>query len=152
MQRVGFAVWQLQELENTSATYVVLRLRQTRGVGVKRGKEIAALVEKATFGKLLRELQRAGILPNGLAGRLEGALEERNWLVHRARREYRGVLADMALYSSLSQRVDKLAEDARVLLNELGGEVESFIRSSGIDMEAVDREAQRLAASWGLTR
>lgn len=151
VHRVGFAVWQLQELENTAAVYVVLRLRQTRGVGLRRGQEIAATVEKRTFGALLRELQGASVLPTALDGRLDRALEERNWLVHRARREYRGVLGDPALHSELGDRIERLTEESGVLLKELAGEIESFLVTSGIDMQAVEHEAQRLAKSWGLT-
>jgi hypothetical protein len=151
MQRVGFAVWQRQELENTAATYVVLRLRQTRGVGMQCGREIAVPVDKRPLGALVRELQEAGVLPTRLDERLDRVLEERNWLVHRARREYRGVLTDSGLYSGLTDRIERLTEESGILLKELAGEIEKFLAGVGMDMQAVESEAQRLAKTWGLT-
>jgi hypothetical protein len=56
MQRVGFAVWQLQELETTVATYVVVRIRAHRGMGVAPGELLMKKAEGRTLGSLLTEL------------------------------------------------------------------------------------------------
>ena len=89
MQAVGFAVWQLQELETTVAGYITVRLRETRGVGIERGGEIAAKVESRPLGPLIKELVAAGVTSDKVGAELAILLEERNWLVHRARRETR---------------------------------------------------------------
>jgi hypothetical protein len=44
MQSVGFAVWQLQELETSVATYLVIRVHAHRGIGTVPGEQ---LIKKA---------------------------------------------------------------------------------------------------------
>src|SRR5260221_10048794 len=131
MQRVGFALWQLQELQYTAARYVVVRLRDARGVGAHRGAAISAEVEKLPLGKLLIELASAGVMTPDLASRLKATLGERNWLVHRSRREYRGVLSDPELYERLTLRLDRIADDALALHKELAEVTEEHVVSSG---------------------
>lgn len=51
-KRVGFALWQLQELEGVAVQYFVLLVQAKKGMGLAEG---TALVEKAqsnTFGGL----------------------------------------------------------------------------------------------------
>lgn len=150
MQRVGYAVWQLQELEETSRVYVLIRLRETRGIGEERARQIEQRIERRTFGRLLRELAGAGVLPPDLAGELGEMLEERNWLVHRARRDSRGILSQPELYAVISQRLDEAAERALQLLRRLAAEVERFVLKSGVNPAALQAEADRRAREWGL--
>jgi len=150
MQRVGFALWQLQELENTAAGYIVVRLRDARGVGVNQGAVISAEVEKLPLGKLVGELAKAGVIDPALASRLKAALDERNWLVHRSRREHRGVLSDPAAYTGLSMRLDALADDALTLNKELARTMEEYVVNSGVSRDFIDGEAERLARAWGV--
>lgn len=149
MNAVGFAVWQCQELENTAASYVVVRLRDSHGVGTAQGEVISREVEKLTFGQLLRELTRAGVVPGELGLRLESLLKERNWLVHRARRETRGALSSQREFARLLDRIRTISDQALALLRELAPVVEDYVVSSGVDRGFIDRESDRLARSWG---
>ena len=54
-QKVGFALWQLQELEGVSAQYFVLLVQAEKGMGLN---EANALIEKAqhkTFGATIHQ-------------------------------------------------------------------------------------------------
>lgn len=149
MQAVGFAIWQLQELENTAASHIVVCLREARGVGKERGSEISAAVERLPLGKLITELSRSGALNDGVASALKTLLQERNWLVHRARRETRGVLSDEAGFTVLIARLDDISERTLLLIRRLGKDLEEYVVRSGVSRDVLDREADRLARSWG---
>ncbi len=149
MCSVGFAIWQLQELENTAAAYVVVRLRETRGVGAERGSEVAAQVERRTLGSLISELRKAGVVPEELAVGLTELLHERNWLVHSARRETRGALSDEARFGDLIVRLEMTADRALTLTIQLARVIDEFVRQTGVSPALLDAEAERLARSWG---
>lgn len=151
MARVGFALWQLQEVETVAAAHVVVRVRGHRGMGREAGEALLANAERSTFGTTLKALERAGVLPSDLTVRLQQCLEDRNWLAHRARREHRGVIADPAAYARLSERLDRLAADALSLLKELEGQHHAYVVSQGVNPADIEAAAQRLARSWGFT-
>ena len=142
--------WQLQELETTTATYVVLRLRKSRGIGRERARKLLEEAEKRTFGTLLKELRKAEALPELVGERLAMALEDRNWLVHRSRRENRGVLNKPQMYVNLVERLDRIAKNALAFNKELAAEVRAHVLKTGISEQVLDREADRLAKGWGL--
>jgi hypothetical protein len=149
MRAVGFATWQLQELENAVAAYVVIRLRETRGRGTACGIEISSTVEGRTLGNLLAEMKRKRVIPDDLATDLAMLLDDRNWLIHRARRETRGVLSDEIIFSRTMTRMDGIADKALALTKRLAYEVEELVSQAGVSAELLDLEAERLARSWG---
>lgn len=149
LARVGYAVWQAAECEDSLAHYVVVRLRAARGVGAKRGRDLLEKAQSRTFGHLLKELRSSGTLPSHLIPRLEQLLEDRNWVVHRAKRESRGVYNDMARYNELTARLDEIGAEATSLNSTLEGELEEFIVQSGINRTIIDAEAAVLLKSWG---
>ena len=149
LQAVGYALWQCAECEDSLAHLVIFRLRQSCGVGEKVGGELLAAVHGKTFGQVLREFKEQGILDVALESRLQNLVNERNWLVHRAKRENRGVLNDPAAYEQLAARISALAEDATSLNASIGSQIEEFVVAVGIDRTFIDREAQRIAESWG---
>ena len=149
LQRVGYALWQAAECEDTLTHYVVIKLRASRGVGEAAGNELMEKAQKRTLGHLLQELREKGALKVGLEGRLQVLLEERNWLVHRAKREHRGVLNDMSQLDKLVERLDRLAEEATNLNSLLGSELEEYVVTSGVDRQFIDVEASKLLRAWG---
>ncbi|HET7550447.1 MAG TPA: hypothetical protein VFK04_04105 [Gemmatimonadaceae bacterium] len=149
LQRVGYALWQAAECEDTLAHYVVTRVRSSRGIGEAGGCALLEQVRKKTFGSLLKELKKAGVLESDLEQRLGPLLDERNWLVHRAKRESRGVLNDLAKLDRLVARLDHLAEEATDLNQILAVRLEEYIVTAGVDRAMIDREAARLIAEWG---
>lgn len=150
MQAVGFALWQLQELENTAASFIAVRLRSTRGVGLERGGEIAAEVEGRTLGRMVKELVAGGVVSDEIGSRLAIVLEERNWLVHRARRETRGILGSDDIYGGTMRRLEVLADRSLALTKELGAAVEAYVIDSGVSPEFIEQEGERIARSWGV--
>lgn len=151
MQAVGFALWQLQELETTAAAFVTVRLRDTRGVGFEQGSQVAAKLESLPLGPLIRELVTGGATTDEIGAELSALLEERNWLVHRARRETRGVLGSSQLFEGTMARLELIAERALALTKQLGAAVEAYVIESGVSREFIDRESARLTRSWGVT-
>ena len=150
MERVGFAVWQVQELENTAAHFLVIRVRGTRGMGRSKGHELLARAQQHTFGVLINELAAAGVLERELAEQLAKTVDERNWLVHRARRESRGLLVKESVYKQLWARTEQLASDALGLTKRLAEETEKYVVSQGVSEEQLERESAILAKAWGL--
>lgn len=149
MEHVGFAIWQLQELETAAATYLTVRIRAHRGIGIAHGEVMLKEAEGRTFGSLLTELAKSGLIEKTLALMLGEILEERNWLVHRARRENRALLANAQQYDSLIERLEALADRSSELLKLLATGMERYVLDTGVDHAAIDAEADRLARSWG---
>lgn len=149
LQRVGYALWQAAECEDTLAHYVVVRVRSSRGIGEAAGHALLEQVQRKTFGSLLQELRAAGVLESDMELRLGPLLDERNWLVHRAKRESRGVLNDLAELDRLVARLDRLAEEATDVNQILAVRLEEFIVTAGVDRAMIDREAAGLIAAWG---
>ncbi len=149
-QTIGHALWQVQALEATTADYVVVRLRDSQGVGLDRGAELTQDVARLTLGKLTRELITSNVVEADLGARLLAVLEERNWLTHRLWREHRNVLASDETLRSLISRLELLADRALGLNKEVGRRVEDHVVATGVDRGWIEREASRLAHSWGL--
>jgi len=146
---VGFAFWQHQELENTAKDYVVVRLREVRGAGRERGESISKEVHSRTFGSVVNELIQSGVVSGDLADQLRAANKDRNWLFHHARSDTRGFISDDAKFQAVQARLEAMAERSLALIKALGHEVEMFISSCGISRDLIDREADRIARSWG---
>ena len=149
MQQIGFAIWQLQELEWATAHYLTLRFRAKRGIGQEAGTALLEAAGRRTFGSLLKELSQSGILAPELAERLNAALDDRNWLVHRSRRENRGVLNSDEQCAILIAKLERISDGALSLLKEVGQLIERYALDSGVSKELVDREAERLLTQWG---
>jgi len=151
MYKIGFTIWQLQELENTLATYFVIRLKACRGIGKEKGEALLQTARKKTLGGLIRDLEKGGVVPATMATRLCSILEKRNWLVHNARRENRGILSSPSKYDLFIGQLESIASEAMALLKEIGQEVENYVLCSGVDKSKIDSEADRLLKEWGLT-
>lgn len=148
MERVGFAIWQVQAAEEAAATFVVIRLKGSKGMGRTKGHSLLRGVQKRTFGALVAELQKADVLEERLVTRLRKATEERNWLVHRGRRESSGMLSKPDVYRTLMQRVDALAEQALQLQKELGDQIKQFVVASGVSEEQLNEEVAHVTKDW----
>jgi hypothetical protein len=81
-QRIGFALWQLQELEGVAAHYVVLVTQAKKGMGFEAGIALLEPVQLLPFGGILTKITNASLLDAGLETRFKKVLRERNWLVH----------------------------------------------------------------------
>jgi uncharacterized protein YutE (UPF0331/DUF86 family) len=151
MQSVGFSLWQLQELEGTVATYLVVRVQARRGTGVSHGNSLLKQAEGRTLGALLKDLAKSGVIEDRLSSDLREMLEERNWLVHRARRENRGVLSNNKLLAELVNRLQSIAERSLAIQKSLAADLEHYVLDAGVGRTGIEREADRLIHEWGLS-
>jgi hypothetical protein len=149
-EMLGCAVWQVQQLENTLASYVTIRLRDSRGVGLERGLAIDHTEQRRTLGSVARELAESGVLLNETAGELERIRTERNWMVHRLSREAQGVLDIRESYFCVLTRLQWTADASLALSKQLGREIEEYVVKAGVSPEFIEKEARRLLRSWGL--
>lgn len=147
-RQVGFALWQLQALEDATAQYYVLVALSTRGMGVESGKTVDESVKGNTFGKTIHLLRKAGKMPEAIELRFQVLLKERNWLVHSSRATNRTAVHDDQACDSLLERLKRLVEEVRLLLREIGRESEEFVHRSGVSKQEVDRLTQEILNSW----
>jgi uncharacterized protein YutE (UPF0331/DUF86 family) len=149
LARVGYAFWQLAECEDAVAAYLVTRLKATKGMGQSAGEALMADARRRTFGSLVSELREAGALESSTQDRLDKLVTERNWLAHRAKRESRGIVFDDVAYRNLSLRLESISDEASSVLKLVGDQLLEYVSSKGVDMSAAEREAVRIASSWG---
>ena len=148
MQHLGFALWQLQLLEDSLATYVVIRVLDSRGVGAEQGALLSKDVQNKTMGALITSLRKAGVLSPAVSSRLEELLKDRNWLIHHARRENHGILASESRLATLIGKLEGIANSALATSKALAAEIEDYVTRSGVSPEFIEHEAARLRRSW----
>lgn len=146
--RIGFAIWQLQELEGVAATYLVLRTKLTKGMRMEEANAFVEDAKKEVFGTTLRELNKAGLFEPQLQARFSALLDERNWLVHRSRASSRSAVYSDDPFRLLVQRVDGIASEALALLREIHQLTWAFLKEQGISEEKIREYATKTVAQW----
>ena len=147
-QSVGFALWQLQELEGVTAQYFVLLTQAKKGMGLSEG---SVLVEKAlakTFGATLHQVTKAGLVPPEIEERFKKILAERNWLVHRSRADSRNAIHHEPVLNALILRLEGMADEALALLKYIAEETVSFGQKHGVSAQYVDRVSKQMLEQW----
>jgi hypothetical protein len=147
-QKVGFALWQLQELEGVAAHYYVLVAHAVRGMGLEAGNALVEEAQSKTFGRTVSKLVKAGLLPASSEPRFLALLAERNWLAHNSRATSRGAVHDDEECTRLIARLETVAEEALSLLTLLGEATEKHVRKHGVTIEEIDKLAAEILNSW----
>jgi hypothetical protein len=147
-QRVGFALWQLQELEGASAQYYVLVVHAKRGMGFEAGQALVDKAQSKTFGSTITQLAKAKQLPQEVETRFQTLLKERNWLVHGSRSSSRNAIHDDQACNSLIERLDRIAEEGRMLLKEIGKHAEAFVKKYGVSTQKIEELAAETLDKW----
>jgi hypothetical protein len=147
-QHVGFALWQLQQLETSAATFLVLLTQVQRGMGETAGNTLLKAAQAKTFGATIQRMEKAGLLNPDLSAEFARLLTERNWLVHRSRTDGRGAVYVDEVLEKLLQRLDTLADDATVLLKKISTMTEGFAIDHGMPKVFIDRQAQQMLKQW----
>ena len=147
-QNVGFALWQIQELENTLAHYLVIVHNVEPGVAIDVAEGILEKTRKKTLGQLVGELKSKEEIPKALLERVEGFVEHRNWLAHRSRGESRKHLYQEALHHVFFERVGWIAEEALSLGKAFGEEITTFVKKHGVSEEYIQRTAAGIMRAW----
>ncbi|HEY6803300.1 MAG TPA: hypothetical protein VI306_06955 [Pyrinomonadaceae bacterium] len=148
LNRIGFALWQIQELESVAANYFVLLIQAQKGMGLEAGNLLIEKAKKKTFGATVRRLAEAGLLTSQLERRLNDLLAERNWLVHGSREASRSAPYNDAAVTRLLDRIDGIAEQSLALLREIGELVEAFAKKHGTTEEYIAETSKHLLDEW----
>jgi len=147
-QKVGYGLWQLQELEGVSATTFVLIAEAEKGMGLTAGEALGKRARKRTFGATIHQLADAGVIDEALDTRFRTMLEERNWLVHRSRGDSRRAVYHDKHLDELLIRLDWIAEEALALLKEVGKLAEAHVKSHGVSEKYIQENAAKLLKEW----
>lgn len=147
-QRIGFALWQIQELEGVTAQYFVLLVQAKKGMGLAAGNALDKKAKKETFGTNIRRVAKAGLLSSEIEKRFMKLLSERNWLVHYSRADSRSAIHNDSDMQKLIVRVDKMAEESTALLKEIGTLCEVHALKHGVTKKYIEKKAKELLDQW----
>jgi hypothetical protein len=147
-QRVGFALWQLQELEGVTATYLVLVARAKKGMGASAGEALVAEAKSKTFGITIHDLRKAGKMPARLEASVTHLLAERNWLVHGSRASSRSAVRRDDACMALVDRIEAICAEAKALMKAFAALVEEFVVSEGVSIATTDTMAAKIIGEW----
>jgi len=147
-QRVGFALWQLQEMEGVAAQYFVLVAQATLGMGLAAGNALIEKAQSKTFGATIHKITKAGLLSSELELRFTNLLSERNWLVHKSRSISRNAIYSDTAMQKLILRLDAITNESNALLRELSALVEYHVRKHGVTEEYIEETANQLLEQW----
>lgn len=146
---IGFVVLELQELELSLAQYWVITRANIRGAGAADAAPVLAEADTKTLGWLLNSLARAGHIEPPLAEALRTMVDERNWIVHRSRRDNRGIMNSWERCAALLERLKAAERKSTQLREHVAGLVVRQAAAAGVRHDYVDREAERLVREWG---
>lgn len=147
-KQLGFALWQLQALEDATAQHYVLVALATRGMGIEAGKKLDNSVKGNTFGRTIHALRGSGKMPATIEQRFLILLKERNWLVHSSLATSRNAVLQDDACQALLIRLEAVAEEARLLLREIGSASEKFVLNNGVPKAEIDRLTQEILSTW----
>jgi len=150
-KQVGFALWQIQELENVSAQYFVLLAKAKKGMGQTEGENLVQKAQSKTFGSTIHEITKAGLISSTLETRFTKILAERNWLVHRSRMDNRNAIHSDKIALALISRLETMATEATDLLKEIAQLSQKFVLQHGVSEEYINEMSAQLLAQWSST-
>jgi hypothetical protein len=104
-------------------------------------KEVLAKQRRKTLGMLMREARVAGLLGAETTTKAFAVLEERNWLIHQSMHEASDGAYSDANREKLIARVTDLKDRSITLKKTLYGELASWCKSQGIDVDAAEAAA-----------
>jgi len=148
LYKVGFALWQIQELESTIAHYLVLVHKLEPGVARAEAEAVFEKTRKRTMGQLLDQLKSKDPVPDQLLKRLDHFVEHRNWLAHRSRSESRKQVYQPAKNQELLARLDWIATEALTLMKLFMEELVAHLESHGFSREQIDKQTAETMKQW----
>jgi len=147
-QRVGFALWQLQELEGVTAQYFALSSQAKKGMGLDAGNALLDKALKNTFGITIKQMSKAGILSAELQDRFDNLLSERNWLVHKSRADSRSAIHKREAMERVVKRIDAIAEESLFLLKKIDKMSDAHAKKHGLSEEYIAKTANEILKHW----
>lgn len=147
-QRVGFVLWQLQELEGSAARAFVLLAQATEGMGLVPALELVQKAQSKTFGATVRQFIKAGLLTSELEAEFASVLVDRNWLVHKSKAESRDAIYSDVAASVLIRRLDDIGKKSSKLLHSLGSMAETSAKRRGVTDQQIQTMTAELLEQW----
>jgi len=141
---VGYAVWQIQVLEQVLASYLVMVHQIIPDTARTEIETMFVETAKHTLGQLFTAIRKTGGAPELLLPRLEGFIIERNWLVHRSRHENRSDLYSSAKRTALRQRLSAIADEALSLMKAFQQATEDHLIGQGMTKDDIDARAKQI--------
>ena len=148
IRRVGFAVWQLQALEQVAACHLILVHKANPATGWEEVQRIFQKTEKNTLGQLFDQIRDATGNAASFLPRFEALVNDRNWLVHRSRNQNRKDLYDHAARQKLIDRTEAIADEALQLAKALQKKTEDHMMALGIPKAELDRRVAIIFREW----
>ena len=147
-ERIGVAVWQLQELESVSAKYLVLVTQLKSGMDSVEHKAIVDKALSRPFGATLRDISSAKLFQPDLQSRFDSLLGDRNLLVHKSRKDCRSAIHQDAAALQLINRVLGISAMAMALMHEIDALTDKFALDNGLSLESINQQAASLMHEW----
>jgi hypothetical protein len=146
--RIGYAVWQLQTVEDTLVAHHVMLYEVEVGCEQHAFETAIDRRRGQTLGTLLKLPGFETSLSVEIRGRLISLLAERNWLLHRSRREVHVELNTEAGASSVLARISAIGDDATILAKSVQRATEAGLAKKGISPEQITRNADAILRAW----
>lgn len=146
--RIGFTLWQLQQLEGAVAQYLVLKTQAKPGMGLLEGNALVEKAQSGTFGTIVKKLIAAKAVTADVEGPLQDLVRERNWLVHDSLRDSRSAVHSDNAMHTLLDRVDAMAEAIKPLLSAIGVLAEAHVKTAGVTDEQIRTQTERTLREW----
>lgn len=147
-QRVGFVLWQIQELENILAHYLVILTKATKGMGLDAGEALIAEALSKPFGATISQIIKGGLLSSELESRFKALLSERNWLVHSSRITSRSAIHNEKSMNELLKRLHDIDKESLLLMNKISTLVEQFVKQHGVSSREIEDGARLILEKW----
>lgn len=151
-EKVGFTLWQLQELEGVLAQYYVLIAQAEKGMGMEAGQVLTEKALSKTFGSTITNLNKEKLLPIEFEERFKALLLERNWLVHNSKASSRSAVYDDLVCQKFLDRLDLIADETLSLIKTVGKLVETYVISHNVSLEFINEMAAKILKEWHLTK
>lgn len=150
--QIGFATWQLQDLERNLAYYYVLVLNSNEGMGFENAKVPLEKSLKKPLGQSLDSLNNANLIPTEFKKRFQSLLDERNWLVHRSRADNRNIFDSRLVYESFLNRMQLIKNETLSLSNIVEKFVSTYLEQQNFIIDNVDELTQEILDGWHMVQ
>jgi len=138
---VGEAVWQIQYLENTLVTFVVIKRHKRKPTTEEKSYERLEKERKGTLGSIYGRAKDEGIISKSLKPRFDKFIGERNWLIHDSRTLNSEDLYNDTKTEIIINRIHSITEESMELTRTVGQLIKQFMISEGFSLEEINKRA-----------
>jgi len=146
--QIGFAVLQIQVLEQALAVHLVLVHKVSVEMARSEIEKLFLKTEKRTLGQLFKDIHDTNRATPTLLLRLESFVKERNWLIHRCRHENRTDFYSEVKRTVLIRRIGAIAEESLALQKAFQKATEDHSIAQGISRVEIETRAAKIYQDW----